>query len=287
MKRAMFLTGIFLILAAGGAVAQDEKKPASGAAAQAAGQGQTEVRAGEGAAAVASGTEIHATLTRSIDAGKARPGDEVTARAAKDIKSGGKVVVPRGSRLIGHVTRAEPREGDSVSELGIVFDRAILKDGSEVALAGSVAAIAAARPAGSAAGNPAGGAGGPGASPSGSGGGLAGTVAGTVGGAANAAAGATGSVGSTLGGAAGAVYASANAVGGVDAAGLLKPGSRGVFGVRDLDLASSASAGAEASIITSGRRNVHLESGTQLLLVTRAGGTKQPAPATQEPDDDR
>ncbi|MGH8130670.1 MAG: hypothetical protein ACRES3_07440, partial [Steroidobacteraceae bacterium] len=203
MKHAMIVTGMLFAFAAGGAIAQEEKKPATGVTAQGSAQGQADVKAdgsgaaatgkaagaagaqaGESSAALAQGTEINATLTRPVDAGKAKPGDEVTARAANDIKSDGEVVVPRGSKLIGRVTKAEPRKsgsasGSAASQLGIVFDRAVLKDGSAVLLNGSVAALGAARSTGSAGGSPLGagasGAGGA-AGSAGAGGGLAGTV---------------------------------------------------------------------------------------------------------------
>ncbi len=310
MKHAVIVTGMLLAFAAGGAIAQDEKKPGSAVSAQGSATGQADVKAdesgaaatgkgagtastqaGESSVAVAQGTEINATLTRPVDAGKAKPGDEVTAKAAKDIKSDGEVVVPRGSKLIGRVTSAEPRKsasgsGSSASELGIVFDRAILKDGSAVVLNGSVAALGAARSAGSAGGSPmsagASGAGGA-AGSAGAGGGLAGTVGGTVGGVAGATAGAAGGISSTIGGAAGAAGNSAGAVGGFDAAGGLRSGSRGVFGVGDLDIATSAAGSGEGSVITSAQRNVRLESGTQMLLVAGGSAGEKPAAKPKEP----
>lgn len=315
MKHSSVLLCMILAFAAGIAVAQDAKKPDTGASAQAAGQGQAAVKAdqsgatatgnaagsanadaGKSSASMASGTEIDATLTRSIDAGKAKPGDGVTAKAAKDIRSGGKLVVPRGSKLIGHVTQARPHGGgsaggSSASELGIVFDRAVLKDGREIALNGSVAAIGAARSGSSAYGHQydagTAGTGSMAGSAGGTGGGLAGTVGGTVGGVANTTAGAAGGVGSTIGGTVGTAGKSAGAVGGFDAAGSLKSGSRGVFGVRDLDITAATAGGAEGSVITSAKRNVKLESGTQMLLVAGGAAGQKPAAKAAEPADPR
>lgn len=311
MKHTMIVTGMLFALAAGGAIAQEEKKPATGATAQGSAQGQADVKtdesgaaaagkaagtadaqAGESSAALAQGTEINATLSRPIDAGKARPGDQVTAKASKDIKSGGTVVVPRGSRLLGRVTSARPHgsgaaSGGSASQLGIVFDRAVLKDGSVVMLNGAVAAIGAARTAGATgAGSRESGAAGAGSregSSGGTGGGLVNAVGGTVGGVAGATTGAAGNVGATVDGTAGATVRSVGAVGGYDATGGLKSGSRGVFGVRDLDIAAAATGGAEGSVITSAKRNVRLESGTQVLLVSGASVGKQPAAGPDAP----
>lgn len=306
MNHVCIVSGMLLAFVIQGAVAQEEKKPAAEASAQGAGQGQADIQAdqsgatasgqaagsagaaaGESSAALAQGTEINATLTRPVDAGKAQPGDEVTATASKDLKSGGAVVVPRGSRLFGHVTSARPRgsgaaSGDSASELGILFDRAVLKDGSVVTLNGAVAAIGSARAAG---GNSldsgAAGAHSTTGSAGGAGGGLAGTVGGTVGGVAGATTGVAGNVGAAAGGAAGAMVRSVGAVGGFDATGAFKSGSRGVFGVRDLNIAAAATGGAGGSVITSAQRNVRLESGTQMLLVAGASAGKQP---TANPD---
>jgi hypothetical protein len=308
MNHASIVSGMLLAFVTQGALAQEEKKPAADASVQGAGQGQADVQAdqsgaaatgkaagtagaqaGESSAALAQGTEINATLTRPVDAGKARPGDEVTAKASQDIQSGGTVVVPRGSRLFGHVTSARPRgsgtaSGGSASELGILFDRAVLKDGSIVTLNGAVAAIGTTRAAGGS--SPDSGAAGEGStmgSAGGAGGGLTGAVGGTVGGVAGATTGVAGNVGATAGGAAGTMVRSVGAVGGFDAAGDLKSGSRGVFGVRDLNIAAAASGGAGGSVITSAQRNVRLESGTQMLLVAGANAGKQPAADPEAP----
>ena len=96
-------------------------------------------------AAIADGTAINATLNSSVDSKKAKQGDEVTAHTTEAIKSQGKTVVPKGSKLVGHVTRASARgRGDADSALGIAFDKAILKGGEEIPLNGSIQALASA-----------------------------------------------------------------------------------------------------------------------------------------------
>src|ERR1700682_4208742 len=83
-------------------------------------------------AGLSSGTTMQTELTKSLDTKKAKVGDEVTARVTQDVKSDGKVVVPKGSKLIGHVTEAKARTNESSeSRLGMAFDRAVLKDGQE------------------------------------------------------------------------------------------------------------------------------------------------------------
>ena len=161
----------------------------------------------------------------------------------------------------------------------------MLKDGSVVMLNGAVAAIGAARAAGAAGGSaPDAGAAGAG-SGAGSAGAAGGGLASTVGGVAGATTGAAGNVGTTVGGTAGATVRSVSAVGGYDASGSLQSGSRGVFGIRDLDIAAAATSGAEGSVITSAKRNVRLESGTQVLLVSGASVGRQPVADPDAPEE--
>lgn len=226
---------------------------------------------------LAGGTELNATLSKPVDASKNKPGDEVTAATAQDAKSGGQVVIPRGSKLIGRVTQAQPRSkggsagGSSDSQLGIVFERAVLKDGREIPLNATVQAVAAARsaaPSGTSGTDVAMTSAGSGAaSGRAAGGGLAGGVGGAVTGTVGTVAGASGAVSSTVGG---AVSKSAGATGGLNAAGRLASGSKGVFGMQGLNITSAAAGSADGSVITSTTRNVRLDGGTQMLLVTGA-----------------
>jgi hypothetical protein len=63
-------------------------------------------------------------LAKSLDSKKLREGDEVDAKVAADIQTGDSGTIPRGTKLIGHVTEAKARsKGDSESTLGIVFDK--------------------------------------------------------------------------------------------------------------------------------------------------------------------
>ena len=89
------------------------------------------------------GTAMVVELEKSIDAKKAKPGDLIKAEVAQDLVSGGKVVIPRGSKAIGHVTEVKPRrEGDPQSILGLVFDKIDLKHGEEVRFNGTLQALA-------------------------------------------------------------------------------------------------------------------------------------------------
>ena len=59
--------------------------------------------------ALSNGTTLQAELTKSIDAKKAKQGDEVTAKLTQDVKSSGQVVLHKGTKLVGHVTEAQAK----------------------------------------------------------------------------------------------------------------------------------------------------------------------------------
>lgn len=242
-------------------------------------------RAGQNSGNLSGGTTMNAALSQSVDAKKNKPGDAVTAKTTEATKSDGKVVIPKGSKLVGHVTEAKPRtDGESQSSLGIVFDKAILKSGQEIPLNVTVRALAAAHAATTssladddfsadriageaAAGRTSGG---------GALGGVASTAGATSGAVTNTAANVDGVTGSAVGGAvgsAGPVVAATKATpNSLNAAGHLTSNSQGVFGLDGIRLNSAASSSAGGSTITSTSKNVHLDSGTQLLLAASDKG---------------
>lgn len=274
------------VLAVTGAVISAQTSAQAGAQAS----GRTNVQAngtatpGEQSASLAAGTALNAELSQSVDSKKAKQGDVVTAHTTEAVKSDGKVVMPKGTKLVGHVTRATARaKGDADSALAVQFDRAILKDGQEMQLQVTIQALASGESPAAVSGDdlqPAGGVGGGAASGGIAGRGAAGGVASTVGGAASGAAStvprttqdATGAVNSTASSAATATgRTSAGAGSGLNAAGQLTSASRGVFGLRGLSLNANAANSTEGSVITSEGKNVRLDSGTRMLLVTQAG----------------
>jgi hypothetical protein len=96
-----------------------------------------------GATRILPGTVIPAELTKSLDAKKAKPGDRIEAKTSMDMLSGGKIIIARNSRIEGHVVTAKPRTKESPdSQLGIAFDRILMKSGGEFPLQASVQAIA-------------------------------------------------------------------------------------------------------------------------------------------------
>jgi len=256
------------------------------------------VQSNGSSATVADGTAINAALSAPVDSKKAKPGDEVTARTTEAVKAQGKTVVPKGAKLVGHVTRASARgRGDAESALGIAFDKAILKNGQEVALNGSIQALASAETAARAGGADLDamtdvGAGGGGRAMGGgrgalggvtsTAGGAVGTVTNTAGSATSAAGGAVDATARTASGVGGSA---GGAVGGLNSAGQFASNSRGVFGLNGLNLSAAGSNSTEGSLITSGGKNVRLDNGTRMLIVSGAqgGGTKSTGGA-QKPE---
>jgi hypothetical protein len=218
--------------------------------------------------ALSSGTTLQAELTKPLDAKKAKAGDEFTAKATQDVKSNGQVVIRKGSKLIGHVTEAQARTKDnSESKLGLAFDKAVLKDGSEVTLNAVVQALAAAPS--SPVSAPGDGIGAPSLPSAPAGGGGGGGMLGGVSGATHSTLGAAGNtLGSVGGSAAGAVNGTVNGAAGAATGGTLNGVSHGVVGLKGLDLSSAvaSSSSAQASVISSSTQNVRLDSGTQMLL---------------------
>src|SRR6267143_253186 len=101
---------------------------------------------GQANGSLATGSAFNAALSSPIDSKKCKPGDAVTAHTTEAAKSEGKTVIPKGSKLVGHVTQASARaKGEPESALGIVFDKAILKNGQEVPLNVAIQALASAQ----------------------------------------------------------------------------------------------------------------------------------------------
>jgi hypothetical protein len=203
----------------------------------------------------AAGGVIVAELSKSIDARKARAGDKIEARVTMDVLAHGEIVIPRGTKIVGHVSDAKARTKQAPgSMVEIAFDRLLLKRGREVLLQATIQAIGV-RTQTSAEGNEA-----------------VGDTAGpeTVG--PQSAPGRNEQrriLGSAFPGSltpanAGAVTdKSANSGGSSrDSARSLEPSRQGVIGMKGIALSQTA----QGSAISSTRENVHLSSGTQLVL---------------------
>jgi hypothetical protein len=251
-------TMVFAYGVAAQAPAQSQPQASASSSEQTASQAQNE----QTNASLASGWTINAELTSSIDAKKAKQGDVVNARTTEAIKANGKTILPSGTKLVGHLTQASARsKGDPQSALGIAFDKAILKNGEEVPLNVAIQALATTNAMQSAnAANNMAAMNGPGTTSMNPG---TPVNSGVPGGVSPRGRSSEAPVTSP-------VTPSESANGTLSANGKLTPSSRGVFGLQGASLNAPTANATQGSVITSGEKNLHLDSGTQLLLVTQS-----------------
>lgn len=212
---------------------------------------------GERHASVGPNAMLNAVLSGSLDSKQARTGDPVTAETAEPLRAADGVRIPKGTKLLGRVTEARAAgKGEGESTLGFTFDRAVLKDGSEISLQATVRALAAAQDASS-------------ASPASIGRGS--EAVGTLGTSGRIARNTVGCTSSRVGATAGVLAGSTGAVGGVTSRGMLSPDSQGVFGMRGVNLMQNAAG--SGSLVTSAAPGVQLDSGTRMLLSVQRGAS--------------
>ena len=208
---------------------------------------------------LAAGTALRAELTNALDSKKVKQGDPVNARMTDALKSqDGRIVLPKGTKLVGHVTHASARSaGASDSSLGLVIEKAQPKNGPEVPLNVAIQAVAGPQSGGGYAGDYSG------SQPSSGGGAYGGNSRVPAGGQSTAPT-------TNRPAAPNGVPDNAAGVGEPTPADntQLNANSRGVIGLNNLSLNSSA--GAQGAVIVSNGKNVHLDSGTRLLLVAQA-----------------
>ena len=239
----------------------------------------TGAQAAGDAAILSSGTTVRATLKSTLDAKHAHVGDSVTAVTRNQVRSGARVLLPKGSRLLGHVTAVEAAgHGRAASELGVVFDHAITPQGDSMPLQAGIAAIlSSSMRAGKSMGGPADGDMGmpePASASGDRGPGLLGGVAGGLNGAVQ---GAVGGVGQAAAEAVGSVAHGTLAVAG-GAAGTAQDSSGNPLSI-SLPAAGSAAA-QHGGLLETRHGNLHLSSGTDLTVVTTASTPVAAAHAT-------
>jgi hypothetical protein len=202
---------------------------------------------------IAPGSVIPVQLTKSINAKKAKKGDEVIAKVMQDLQNNaGTVIVPKDTKVVGHVTEAEARSKEQKeSQVAIAFDHAVLKNGEEMQMPMSIQAIIAPPNR-----NP---------SPEQS----SGYPSPTAGGAPTAGGGRSGGMGGAAPQAPSAPQTAGGAPTGAQAGTQAQPqitgNTQGVVGIPDLKL-STAPDPAQGSVVSSEKNNVKLDDGTFLLL---------------------
>jgi hypothetical protein len=239
------------------------------------------------AAGAAEMRPVQGELVGKLDSKSARVGDRVVVKTTEKARTADGVTIPKGSRLVGHVTEVQAHgKGSEQSRMGIEFDRAELRGGQSMAIHSVIESVS---PAGNAmAAADAGGddmfgpgpaAGGGMAMGGGARGGLVGGGGGLVGGAgaalgqtthaAGAVAGNAGAgLGSTANGALSATGATAMSAGN----GTLRGAAAGTgslaahaTGIPGVMLGGDAS-GSASGMLSASKKNVHLDGGTQMVL---------------------
>lgn len=86
---------------------------------------------------------VKGELVTKLDSKSAKQGDAVVVKTEENITFSGGAQIPKGSKLVGHVTNVQPRgEGKENSQIAIQFDRAELKDGQNMAIESVIQSVA-------------------------------------------------------------------------------------------------------------------------------------------------
>jgi hypothetical protein len=245
------ITALLIILAVSFFSEAQNNAPATGSEGQ-----QGAASSPSQSTALQPGSLIYAELSKSIDSKKAKVGDPVLAKITQAVLAHGKIAIPKNAKIIGHITAAKARSKDQAqAELGIAFDRAELKDGTQVPLTSVLIQAMGGTPGldqppstiDSGAGPVQ-----PSAMPSSRSQGNMGGTSAPMGGTRNPSNQGEPGGDMSTGAAAGAPSASAR----------LNAGSRGVVGMSGLRLES----GPQGGTVTADGKNIKLDSGTQLVL---------------------
>lgn len=92
-----------------------------------------------------SNTQLAAQLENSLDARHAKVGDRISLKTTQALKENGEVIVPKGARLLGHVSEVQQRtKANGESRLGVVFDR-LQKGSLDMPITATIVSITQAR----------------------------------------------------------------------------------------------------------------------------------------------
>jgi hypothetical protein len=104
-------------------------------------------QAGRATASAEQAANVSAQLTKSIDSKHAKVGEEVLAKTTRNATLADGTKLPKGSRLIGHVTQVQAKSrAQHDGQLAFSFDHAILRNGREVPIHAVMESIAAPAP---------------------------------------------------------------------------------------------------------------------------------------------
>jgi hypothetical protein len=119
MKRLVLFFAL-TVLVCSSALAQGSAK----GSASARGGAKAEAQKTDQTVILDSGAQLSAELLATLEAGKAKPGDEFKMRTLKPVIVSGKEVIAKGSVLTGHVVESAKAQGkEGVSQLHLCFDQ--------------------------------------------------------------------------------------------------------------------------------------------------------------------
>ena len=252
---SLLFAGALIVLEASGQTPPDLQRGARS-------ETKTQVPPAPVIAPLGAGTAFNASLDDTLDTRKTKAGDPVTAEVAEDVCYERSVIFPKGTKIVGHIVRVTSGgRGKAGSAIFIQFDKAMLKDGQEVILNAGIQALAVGAVA---------------AIPS--------DAPKSLDAAPRAVPVEENSVGST--GTSDALVVSTIyetpratlraplgaplvAEGEFTSDGLFTPESKGAFGRPDVKVYTPTSEGSHGTVLLSARKNMHLDSGTHLLLVVQ------------------
>ncbi|MGB8887054.1 MAG: hypothetical protein WCC87_10050 [Candidatus Korobacteraceae bacterium] len=87
------------------------------------------------------GTVLPVMLNSTLDAGKDKPGRQITGKIMQDLPLPDGASIPKGSRVVGHIVSATPAAAGSPSHIAIQFDQVVVK-GRIIPIAAHLRALA-------------------------------------------------------------------------------------------------------------------------------------------------
>jgi len=136
MKSARFFTMAFVAMASLPLMAQQVDADSSPESSSHVDTTQGPMGFGDEAASHADEmSAVTGELQGKLDAKTAKVGDRVILKTTNNVQTPDGTVIPRGTRLIGHITQVQAVDSaHGGSQMGIAFDRAELKNGQSIAI---------------------------------------------------------------------------------------------------------------------------------------------------------
>jgi hypothetical protein len=134
-----FLVGVAFLAALLAAMAQTPAQTTDSAATT---SSATISSAKTSSAQILNSGAIVVELAKAVNSRKAKVDDRLEGKLTMDLLSHGQIVIPRGTRIVGHLTDVRARSKTvTESMLKIVFDRVVLKNGREIPFTATIQAV--------------------------------------------------------------------------------------------------------------------------------------------------